>query len=61
MPAPLKMEITVLPDGAVQDATIDGPEATRACAVAALRGLRFARFVGSHFVRISYVLRARGR
>lgn len=61
LPAPLKMEITVLPDGAVQEATIDGPEATRACAVAALRGLRFARFVGSHFVRISYVLRARGR
>ena len=61
LPAPLKAELTVLPDGAVEKAVVDGPADARACAAAALRPLRFPRFAGSSFVRISYVLRAHGR
>ena len=78
LPTPLQVELTVLPSGAVDAASVSGGVASRAasetaptdgaaqaeqkaCAVSALRELRFARFVGSTFVRLSYTLRAHGR
>lgn len=55
LPRRLPVQLTVLPDGRVQEASSEAAAGQRACVEEALRKTPFPRFSGAHWVKIVFV------